>query len=110
MSKELTEINFGGAQAEGMIGQHVVVRDIACGVFFGTLDSLQGKSWTLSNARQIWQWEKRAATPGVAARGLGPNSKVGPEVQFVTGNDLAICLMASDEAWTDLTSQPEWRP
>ena len=39
-----------------MIGKECIVRTYSAGVYFGTLETLDGMQATISNARRMWQW------------------------------------------------------
>jgi len=52
------------------IGKRVIVRSDRAGVFFGTLDSIDGESVVMSNVRKLVDWGdcniEKVATDGVA--------------------------------------------
>jgi len=43
-------------EGSNMIGQRVIVRADKAGAVYGTLESLNGDTATVSNARQMWSW------------------------------------------------------
>ena len=43
-------------EGSNMIGQRVIVRADKAGAVYGTLESLNGSTAIVSNARQMWSW------------------------------------------------------
>lgn len=56
-----------------LIGQRVIVRATEAGVFFGTLEHVDGRMVRLSDCRRLWQWFSgggEISLSGVARHGL----------------------------------------
>jgi len=98
--------------AEGLLGRIVLVRDHRAGVYCGGLEStnVREKSAILSNARQAYYWTGAAATPGIAARGVGEHSKIGPTVESVVLLDVVQLMPMTDEAWATIRDAKAWDP
>lgn len=95
-----------------LIGRKVLVRDHRAGVFCGELTQIdvQAGTATLTSARQIWYWTGAAATTGIAARGIGEDSKVCPTVEAVYCRDVVQVMPMTNAAWECVSSYPEWTP
>lgn len=102
------------AQALGhpLVGRHVVVRDDKAGVYAGTLATIDvaGGTAELSSARQIWYWTGAAATPGIAAHGVGPGSKIGPVVESIVCCDVVSVVPMTTKAQACVMDYEEWAP
>jgi len=92
------------------LGSYVLIRDDMAGVIVGTLASLDGRSWRLTNARKIWSWTGAAAVEGIAARGIGEGSHVTACVEAQEGRCLTQILRVSEDIAPQLQDFPEWRP
>lgn len=69
-----------------MIGEKVIVRTYAAGVFFGTLDQKAGNEVILKDARRMWTWwaKKSISLSGCALYGIKDDkSKITPAVDSV---------------------------
>ena len=98
------------AQASSLAGRRVLVRDHRAGVYCGTLQSADvvNKVGTVTDARQVYYWEGAAATPGIAARGVGSGSKIGPVVELVELCDVVQIMPMTHEAWATIEDAPVW--
>lgn len=70
----------------GMIGEKVIVRTYAAGVWFGSLEEKAGSEVIISHARRMWAWwaEQSISLSGVARHGIKhENSKIAPAVERV---------------------------
>jgi hypothetical protein len=47
-----------------------IVRSKNAGVFFGNVDSIDGTTVTMSNARRLWYWEGAASLSQMAMEGV----------------------------------------
>lgn len=52
------------------IGKKVLVRSAQAGVYFGTLESIDGETVTMSNVRNIWYWEGATCLSQIANDGI----------------------------------------
>ena len=98
--------------ANGLRGRIVLVRDHRAGVYCGVLSStnVREKSAILTDARQVYYWTGAAATPGIAARGVGEDSKSGPFVESVVLLDVGQLMPMTREAWATIRDAEEWAP
>lgn len=55
---------------EKYIGKKVLIRGYECGVYFGTLASIDGETVELMNVRNIWRWEGANNLFEVANKGI----------------------------------------
>lgn len=89
----------------------VVIRSAQSGVWFGELveEMLAIKTVRLRNARKIHQWEKAAATSGIAIDGVGGNTRICAPVDGVsTIGDVCEILPATARAAGNLSDFPPW--
>ncbi len=91
-----------------MINKHVIVRDQRAGVYFGVLKRRVGAGVVLADARHIWQWQGRLSTIDIAARGLGPGSKVTGMVERVELRDVISISICSPSAIEQISEFPQW--
>ena len=95
-----------------MIGQKVLIRSYAAGVFFGTLVSEQftvaGKIVILGNSRRIHYWEGAASLSQVAQEGIksGRVAMVEPAKEIV---NVIETTPLSEAAILNLENQPVWK-
>jgi len=52
------------------IGKDVVVRTYSSGVFYGTLEKMEGMEAIVTNARRIWRWEGAASLSQLSQEGV----------------------------------------
>ena len=62
---------------ETFIGKKVLIRSYDAGVYFGTLEALEGETAKLSNVRNIWHWTGASCLSQIANDGI-TGDKVGP--------------------------------
>lgn len=83
---------FGGNQVttestlNSMIGEKVIVRCYAAGVFFGTLHQKSGAEVILKDARRMWTWhaKKSISLSGCALYGIvDDKSRIAPAVDSI---------------------------
>lgn len=53
-----------------MVGRDVIVRTDRAGVFAGTLDSLDGTTARMSNARRLWYWSGASSLSQLSLEGV----------------------------------------
>ena len=90
----------------------VLIRDNTAGVFFGKLESmdLATGTWVLTEARKIHYWTQAGAVEGVAAHGIGRDSRVTAEVSRISGRALIQAIDLTETQYATLRSFPEWKP
>jgi hypothetical protein len=98
---------------DSLIGTSVLIRDSSAGVMFGTLESVDGKSWRLAaGARKIHFWRRAGAVEGVAVRGIDPQASrvTAASSRPVVGFDAVQVIGLTEAEFATLNSVPEWRP
>jgi hypothetical protein len=98
---------------ETLINRTVLIRDNMAGVYVGTLAGIDvaEDSAVLLEARQVWNWEGAAATPGIAARGIRHSgSRVGPVVGMITFGEVCAAILCTTEGAESVMSAPVWAP
>ena len=96
-----------------LLGKIVLIRDNMAGVYVGELAAIDVAADTavLTGARQIWNWEGAAATPGIAARGIKHNgSRVGPPVSVISFGAVCAAIRCTAEAVESVMGAPVWAP
>ena len=53
-----------------LIGQRVIVRAHGAGVFYGTLNEVEGDTVELTQCRRLWYWDGAASLSQLAAEGV----------------------------------------
>lgn len=89
-----------------MLGKKVIIRGDRSGVFFGTLESRNGREVKLTNCRRLWYWDGAASISQLAIDGtVAPqNCKftvVVPEIEILDAIEVILCTekaVASIEA------------
>lgn len=98
-----------GTKKYSLIGKPAIVRANVAGVHGGIVDSIDGVTVTLKNARRLWRVytrDKSGSISDVAANGLKENAdhQIGaevPSVVIVNPNGLEIAEM-TDKAYKSL--------
>ena len=96
-----------------LVGRTVLIRDNMAGVYVGKLAAIDVAADTavLLDARQVWNWEGAAATPGIAARGIRHSgSRVGPVTGMITFGAVCAAILCSTEGAESVMSAPVWAP
>ncbi len=98
------------AQAHALVGRRVLVRDNRAGVYCGTLESADVREGlaVLTDCRHVYYWTGAAATTGIAARGVGGGSKIGPVTERIDLLDTVSLMPMTDAAWETISNAPEW--
>lgn len=89
------------------IGKKVLVRSYDAGVYFGTLEKMEGETCKLTNVRNIWKWEGASCLSQVANDGI-KGGKVGPVVASMVLNKCCQILPLTDKAIENLENQKSW--
>lgn len=86
----------------GLEGQRVIVRASAAGVHYGTLESVDGTTVKLTNARRLWYWQvndkKGISLSDVAEHGVSKSSKICAVVPVHIIIDAAEIMTTSEKA------------
>lgn len=95
-----------------LLGRYVLVRCRDAGVHTGVLESIDGRTCTLTDSRRLWYWKPadgQKFLSGVASAGLDASSKVGAPlerimltenceiIQCTTKAEASIRLAVTDE-------------
>jgi FMN-dependent NADH-azoreductase len=94
-----------------MLKKKVIVRGDRSGVFFGTLESKNGREVILSNVRKIWKWEGAAAVEQISVDGVAnkEESKFTVVVESIEITDAIQILPCTEKAIANLESVAEWK-
>ena len=90
------------------IGKKVLVRAYGAGVYFGTLEKLEGETAKLSNVRNIWHWTGASCLSQIANQGV-TGDKIGPVVESMVLNHVVQIIPLTEEAIVNLENQQEWK-
>lgn len=93
------------------IGKYVIVRTYSAGVFAGILESKDGESCIVKNARRLWYWSGAASLSELSLHGVkNPNSCKFPEaVPFVQLEQVIEILPVSDVAKESIEKVAPWK-
>jgi hypothetical protein len=92
-----------------LIGQYVIVRSSPSGCWAGTLQTMDGNTVTLTDARRLWRWwaAKGVSLSGVAAAGLHPkhlkDCRIAEPVSTAIVLEVCEVLSTTDEAKASIT-------
>ena len=98
-----TKIN----EMKDYIGKKVLVRSYDAGVYFGTLEKMEGEQCKLSNVRNIWHWTGASCLSQIANQGV-TGDKIGPVVESMILNRCCQIIPLSETAIANLEKQPLW--
>lgn len=92
-------------------GKYCVVRGKYFGVFAGTVESMEGNTVLLKDARRLWYWDGAASLSQVAAEGVkAPRScKFTVTVQRVLLLDVIEIIPTTDLAEQNIKEVPVWK-
>jgi len=93
-----------------LTGKAVLVRDNLAGIHVGTLESVDGRTTVLTDARKVWYWVGAASAHGIAVHGIKNGSKVCPTVARVESFDAVEIVTMTDEAAACVLGFAEWTP
>lgn len=93
---------------ETFIGKKVLIRSYDAGVYFGTLEALEGETAKLSNVRNIWHWTGASCLSQIANDGI-TGDKVGPVISSMILNRCCQVIPLTEKAIKNLESQPVWK-
>lgn len=88
-----------------------MVRTYSAGVFFGMIESRDGKEVTMSNARRIWYWSGAASLSQLATEGTSDpkNCKFPASVPSVLLTEAIEIIPATEAAIASIAAVPVWR-
>ena len=89
------------------IGKKVLVRAYGAGVYFGTLEKLEGETAKLTNVRNIWHWTGATCLSQIANQGV-MGDRIGPVVASMVLNRVGQVIPLTDAAINNLENQPQW--
>lgn len=90
------------------IGKKVLIRANGAGVYFGTLEKMEGDQVKVANVRNIWRWTGASCLSQIANEGVTGN-KIGPVVSSMVVNNVLQVMPLTDAAIANLEKQPEWK-
>lgn len=90
------------------IGKKVLIRANGAGVYFGTLERMEGDQVKVTNVRNIWRWTGASCLSQIANEGVTGN-KIGPMVSSMVINNVLQVIPLTDKAIDNLENQPEWK-
>jgi len=90
------------------IGKKVLIRANGAGVYFGTLERMEGNQVKVANVRNIWRWTGASCLSQIANEGVTGN-KIGPVVSSMVINNVLQVMPLTDTAIANLEKQPEWK-
>lgn len=90
------------------IGKKVLIRANGAGVYFGTLERMEGNQVKVANVRNIWRWTGASCLSQIANEGVTGN-KIGPVVGSMVINNVLQVIPLTDVAIANLENQPEWK-
>ena len=90
------------------IGKKVLIRANGAGVYFGTLERMEGDQVKVANVRNIWRWTGASCLSQIANEGVTGN-KIGPVVSSMVINNVLQVMPLTDAAIANLENQPEWK-
>ena len=79
------------------IGKKVLIRANGAGVYFGTLERMEGNQVKVANVRNIWRWTGASCLSQIANEGVTGN-KIGPVVGSMVINNVLQVIPLTDVA------------
>lgn len=88
-----------------------IVRCDRSGVFFGEIESRNGREVTMTNVRQLWYWDGAAALSQLALEGVSKPHlcKFTVALEELTVLDAIELIPCTDEAVKSINAVAEWR-
>src|SRR3990172_5503597 len=92
-------------------GTYVIVRTYSAGVFAGTLNSQEGQTVVLKDARRLWYWSGAASLSQLAMEGVkNPDRCKFPcEVDRVELFQVIEILDVTEQAKASIAAVPIWK-
>ena len=89
-------------------GKKVLIRANGAGVYFGTLEKMEGNQVKVANVRNLWRWTGASCLSQIANEGV-TGDKIGPVVGSMVINNVLQVIPLTDAAIANLENQPEWK-
>ena len=89
-------------------GKKVLIRANGAGVYFGTLEKMEGNQVKVANVRNLWRWTGASCLSQIANEGV-TGDKIGPVVSSMVINNVLQVIPLTDAAIANLENQPEWK-
>lgn len=88
-----------------------IIRTYSAGVFFGDLESRNGKEGVIRNAIRIWYWEGAASLSQLAVEGTKKPSecKFAIPVDRIELTEIIEILDCTEEAAESIMAVPTWK-
>lgn len=88
-----------------------IVRTYSAGVFFGNIESRNGKEVTMTNARRIWYWSGAASLSQLAMEGTSKpqQCKFPCSVDRVILTEVIEILDCTDKSVQSIKGVPIWK-
>jgi len=93
---------------ENFLKQVVLVRSVNAGVYFGTLEEIEGQTVRLSDVRNIYKWEGASCLAQIANDGIR-GGQVSQIVSEVIITDVCQIYPLTEIAKISLDKQPAWK-
>lgn len=93
---------------EDFLKQVVLVRSTNAGVYFGTLEEVEGTTVRMSKVRNIFSWEGASCLAQIANDGIR-GGQVSQEVSEIIINEVCQILPLTEIAQISLIKQPIWK-
>ena len=92
------------------IGNKCIVRCDRSGVFFGTLEEMEGQQARISNVRNIWWWEGAASVMQLATEGTkNPDDcKFTVTVTEIVVTDVVQVIPCTEQAIENIEAVKPW--
>ena len=89
------------------IGKKVLIRAKGAGVYFGTLEKMEGDQVKVVKVRNIWHWTGASCLSQIANEGV-TGDRIGPTVESMVINNVLQVIPLTERAIENLESQREW--
>lgn len=96
---------------ENLIGKRVIIRAQGAGVFYGTLNEVDGNTVELVNCRRLWYWDGAASLSQLAAEGVKApqNCKFTVTVESIVILNVIEIIPATAEAQESIDNVKVWK-
>ena len=94
-----------------LIGKRVIIRAYGAGVFYGTLNEVDGSTVELTQCRRLWYWDGAASLSQLAAEGVKrpENCKFTVVVDSIVILNVTEIIPATDEAQKSIEDVKVWK-
>ena len=93
---------------KNFLKQVVLVRSVNAGVYFGTLEEVEGQTVRMSNVRNIYKWEGASCLSQIANEGIR-GGQVSQPVSELIITDACQVMPLTEVAKISLDKQPVWK-